>query len=76
MNHSGGPSKSTSTFNPNKKGLGGKSSDNKFGISSSDGKGKKFGKIKALDINRPRREEYCGSCGATEPKIVGEDIEL
>ena len=76
MNHSGGPSKSNSIFNPKKKALGSKTSDNKFGISSLDGKGKKFGEIKAFDINRPRREKYCGSCGATEPNIIGEDIEL
>lgn len=77
MNHSGGSSKSNSIFNPKKKALGSKTSDNKFGISSSDGKGKKFGEIKVLHENGPMDpRKYCIGCGAASCVNESEDIIL
>jgi hypothetical protein len=73
----GGSSKAPSTFDSNKKGLKNKNDKNKFGTSSSDGKGKKFGEIKVLHENGPMDpRKYCIGCGAASCVNESEDIIL
>lgn len=79
MPKSGGPGKSTSTFNPNKKGLKNKNDKNKFGTSSSNGKGKGLNGMKPTvwpPTGDPGRgNPYCMNCTGTANLNV-EKIEL
>ena len=76
MPKSGGPGKSTSTFNPNKKGLKSKNDKNKFGTSSSNGRGKGLNGMKPTIWPPPdSRNPYCVSCTGTANLNV-EKIEL
>ena len=78
MNHSGGPSKSTSTFNPNKKGLKSKNDKNKFGTSSSNGGGKGLNGVKPTgngDYPDPPCTWCCIGCTGTAD-LNSENIEL
>ena len=77
MPKSGGPGKSTSTFNPNKKGLKSKNDKNKFGTSSSNGKGKGLNGVKPAgggDYPDPPCSWCCIGPGAAD--LNSENIEL
>ena len=79
MPKSGGPSKSTSTFNPNKKGLKSKNDKNKLGTSSSNGKGKGLNGVKpatgGIGYPDPNCSWCCMGCTGTAD-LNNENIEL
>ena len=78
MPKSGGPGKSTSTFNPNKKGLKNKIDKNKFGTSSSNGNGKGLNGVKPATWPGPGSDCYplcCIGCTGTAD-LNNENIEL
>ena len=74
----GGPGKAPSTFDPNKKGLKNKNDKNKFGTSSSNGRGKGLNGVKPTgngDYPHPPCTWCCIGCTGTAD-LNSENIEL